>query len=140
MKDYQGSICEDEAQIFLDRDQTEDLIPIQEKNRTFLRKLIERSDGLIGSFLFRRIPESQTTRKIDADIDFFSDQLVDRYVYITIVCLGLAMLIGPLWWLNIDGDRTHRLGIITGFIVLFTLLMGGATNARAFEAMAATAA
>lgn len=137
MNDYKGAICADEAKIF---DETEDLIPIQAKSKTLLRNLIERSGHLIGSSLFSRTPESETAREIDPDIKFFSDELVERYVYIAIVMLGLGMLIGPLWWLNVDVDPTHRLGIITAFVILFTGLMGGATNAKPFEAMAATAA
>lgn len=137
MNDYKGSICADEAQVF---DQVEDLIPIQVKSKTLLREAIEASGSLIGSWLFRRIPKSWTSSEHDPDIKFFSDQLIDRYVYIIIVSLSLGMLIGPLWWLNIEKNATHRLGIITGFILGFTLLVGGTTKAKPFEAMAATAA
>ena len=37
-------------------------------------------------------------------------------------------------------DNNDRLGIITGFVILFTLLMAGATINRPFEVVAATAA
>ena len=100
---------------------------------------MERWGALLGSCLFRTNPTSQVSREDDTNRKYFSDKRVDRCVYVLIVILGLLMLIGPLWWLSFELDSSRRLGIITGFIVLFTLLMGGATNARPFEAMAATA-
>ena len=54
------------------------------------------------------------------------------------------MLTGPLWWLQegmVQGyDRTALLGLITGFLVLFTSLLGTVTVAQPFEVLAATAA
>ena len=70
------------------------------------------------------------------------------------------MLIGPLWWLQhttLDGaSLASRLGIISGFIILFTVSQPSSSNQRrltpeqavvsvvtvasAFEVLAATAA
>ena len=54
------------------------------------------------------------------------------------------MLIGPLWWLNRlafhGSNLSPRLGVITGFLVAFVLLICCLTNARPFEVLAATAA
>jgi len=50
------------------------------------------------------------------------------------------MLLAPLWWMQNVADNNDRLGIITGFVILFTLLMAGATINRPFEVVAATAA
>ena len=57
---------------------------------------------------------------------------------------GLAMLIGPLWWLQqITADESNlqsRLGIITGFIVCFAGILSIVTVAKPFDVLAATAA
>lgn len=69
---------------------------------------------------------------------------LDRAVFVIMILLGLGMLIGPLWWLNNLADHganlAPRLGIITGFLVLFVALISVLTIAKAFEVLAATAA
>ena len=53
------------------------------------------------------------------------------------------MLIGPLWWLQRtihSWSPEGLLGVITGFIGLFTFLLGTVTVAQPFEVLAATAA
>lgn len=53
---------------------------------------------------------------------------------------GLAMLIGPLWILDsISNDSKKRLGVITAFVVAFTVLLSSVTVAKHFEVLAATA-
>ena len=58
--------------------------------------------------------------------------------------LGLAMLIAPLWLLQYvytaEPNLKTRLGVITGFLVAFTLLLSVMVVARPFEVLAATAA
>lgn len=57
--------------------------------------------------------------------------------------LGVGMLVGPLWWLQHlsakDGLKA-RLAVITGFLIVFTILLSILTVARPFEVLAATAA
>lgn len=50
------------------------------------------------------------------------------------------MLIGPIWWLDAVSENHKRLGIITGFILLFALLLSAATQVKPFETLGATAA
>ena len=53
------------------------------------------------------------------------------------------MLVGPLWWLqhiSAQNNTEYRLAVITGFLVLFTILLSILTVARPFEVLAATAA
>lgn len=57
-----------------------------------------------------------------------------------IITTGLVMLIAPQWWLLFVQDRRVQLGIITGFIILFLVLVATVTGARPFESLAATAA
>jgi hypothetical protein len=50
------------------------------------------------------------------------------------------MLIGPLWILDEVQEPERQLGVITGFIALFFVLVAVATNAKIFESLAAAAA
>lgn len=72
------------------------------------------------------------------------DSVVDKLVTCLIMLFGLAMLIGPLWWLqHLSADQPNlqaRLEVITGFLVLFTISLSILTVAKPFEVLAATAA
>ena len=87
---------------------------------------------------FRKELQSKFSDEEDPATKYFDDELVDRFVYIVIVIVGLGMLLGPLWWLYEEETPKYRLAIITGFIILFTLLLG-TTQAGPHETMAATA-
>ena len=63
----------------------------------------------------------------------------DRLLANIIVPFGCFMLVGPLWILYVVQGAERRLGVITGFIVLFAALVFLATKARPFEGLAATA-
>lgn len=54
--------------------------------------------------------------------------------------LGVGMLVGPLWWLQHQNGLKARLAVITGFLIVFTILLSILTVARPFEVLAATAA
>lgn len=72
------------------------------------------------------------------------DSRVDKLATFLIMLLGLGMLIGPLWWLQhlsaYQPNLQARLEVITGFLVLFTILLSILTVAKPFEVLAATAA
>lgn len=71
---------------------------------------------------------------------------IDKIITFLTISAGLCMLIGPLWWLQQITVSTakqnieYRLGVITGFVVLFTVLLGSITVAKPFEVLGATAA
>ena len=50
------------------------------------------------------------------------------------------MIVGPLWWLQHIEAQKARLAVITGFLIVFTILLSILTVARPFEVLAATAA
>ena len=54
--------------------------------------------------------------------------------------LGLLLLLGPMWILQFMSQNTRRLGVITGFVLVFAALLVSATVAKPFEVLAATAA
>ncbi|PKK49209.1 hypothetical protein CI102_4814 [Trichoderma harzianum] len=43
-----------------------------------------------------------------------------------VIAIGLGLLFGPMWWPQFVGDSVKRLGIITGFVLLFTAIYRGA--------------
>ncbi len=72
------------------------------------------------------------------------DSLVHKFVTCLIMLFGLGMLIGPLWWLqHLSAEQPNlraRLEVITGFLIVFTILLSILTVARPFEVLAATPA
>ncbi|KAF2112206.1 hypothetical protein BDV96DRAFT_602651 [Lophiotrema nucula] len=65
---------------------------------------------------------------------------VDKFVGVFITLMGMLMLIAPLWVLAVTEGIYKRLGVITGFIVLFLGLVAFTTVAKPFESLAAAAA
>ena len=72
------------------------------------------------------------------------DWVSDKILTVFTIIVGLGMLIGPLWllqYLSTESSNSQvRLGVITGFIALFTILTSLFTVAKPFEVLAATAA
>lgn len=73
-------------------------------------------------------------------LHYHSETRMDTCIGVTVVSLGVIMLIAPLWALAYTSSLNQRLGVITGFIVLFLGLVSFTTAAKAPETLAATAA
>lgn len=153
-KDPEMQAINEKEAAFINR--RHDLIPVLPKKLSWFRKVLERS-------LVLKIPVLRTCfeRKCK-DIEDYkdirgighgrpgalkpttwqNDKRVDYCSSSVIAIVGLGMLIAPLWILEqINHDRpSARLGAITGFIIVFFLLVAVATTARVFDALAATAA
>lgn len=130
----------------------DDLVPVASTPKAPLRQLIDRFSALN----FLRLPPCIRERKrnerlYNADEDFEmqttvynKDRLFEKIMTVFTIIVGLAMLIGPLWILqHLSTEPSNlqvRLGVITGFIALFTILTSLFTVAKAFEVLAATAA
>jgi hypothetical protein len=124
----------------------EDLIAVQPKVRSWFRDVLEMTYFL--KFM-NHIPGLRYcfTRKPE-DFDIISDgkgywqhdRRVESFSTFTISIAGMGMLVGPLWWLNFVAQQEKRLGIITGFIVVFFVLVLVATTAKVSDALAAAAA
>lgn len=58
--------------------------------------------------------------------------------------LGLGMIIGPLWWLQhlsaVEARYQKRLEVVTGFLVLSTVMFSILTTAKPFQILVGTAA
>ena len=120
----------------------EDLVCVHRKDKSPFRILIESTLvrlPLLKRAFIREIPEREridpesfTTWQNDTNIDIFS--------WILFALLTLGMLTGPLWILEKVNSMAQQLGIITGFIGVFFILVALATTAKVSEAIGAAAA
>lgn len=118
---------------------TSDLFSIVPKLRSPLRRLIERSPSFRTSHVWRK--ELSDLESHDGQCEFYmSDGLIERFVTILVTTFGLLMLIVPLWILAYVHSTAVKLGVISGFVVLFLVLISFATVAKPSETLAATAA
>jgi hypothetical protein len=139
---YLGPIDELEAAFIEHHD---DLITVQPKTRSWFRNVLERS--LILKFpvirpLFERQPEEIKAINTNTQTIWQNDKRIEGLSGTIVALVGLGMLLGPLWVLEVFNTSLPnvRLGIITGFISLFFVLVAVATTARIFDALAAAAA
>jgi hypothetical protein len=73
-------------------------------------------------------------------VTYISDKRVDTFAYVVIVGVGMAMLIAPMWVLEFLDSQLVKLATITTFIIAFLAMISGASSAKPFEVLAATAA
>lgn len=135
LKTYRDAVDEREQKYTKDED---DLIYVIPKvQRPWLHRHF---CNLFANKRFRRHPTDKRGLAYDEETLFLQDkERADAFLAKIMLPLGLFMLIGPLWILYIVRGAERRLGVITGFVVLFAALVFFATTARPFETMAATA-
>jgi hypothetical protein len=126
-------------------DHHDDLISVQPKTRSWFRNVLERTLILRTPFIrtyFEREPEEYEAINTNTRTIWQNDGRIEGLSSGMIALVGLGMLVGPLWVLEVFNwaDSKVRLGIITGFIGLFFVLVAVATTARVFDALAAAAA
>ena len=69
---------------------------------------------------------------------YISDTGFELMTNILIVVVGLCLLSGPMWLLKyVDSDQV-RLGIITGFVFIFAVLMFLTVGHRPYKVLIAT--
>jgi hypothetical protein len=126
----------------IDRDEqkfsehTEDLVSILTKPRSPLHHFFEKFRKLRSWSCFQvRKPTPVSPRT-----SLYSSRGLAAFANVIIVVIGLAMLFGPMWWLNFVQNNEKRLGIITGFTFAFTLVLVGSTIDQPFQVLAGTAA
>ena len=124
--------------------QREDLISVVPQHKSLLQRGLENSAKFHSSRLFR-IRRRTTGVKQDPkgwdDYTVYTDnERVGQFVSAIVIFAGLVMLVAPLWVLEFVDGSVRRLGLITGFIVLFLVLVATVSEARPFESLAATAA
>lgn len=115
-----------------------DLVALVTRVKSPLRLFLEKCKPLLTCRMFRVRPRADQVES--ATTTYHSNTGFDAFVTAVLIALGLVLLLGPMWTLQFVADDVKRLGIITGFILLFTALLASATVAKPFEVLAATAA
>lgn len=120
----------------------DDLIAVQPKRKSRFRHFLESTPLLripVIRNVFDREPDDFNIIK-DSETIWHNDKKVERFSSVVVAIVGLAMLTGPLWILEYVNGAAIRLGVITGFIAVFFVLVSVATTARIFDALVAAAA
>lgn len=127
----------DEEQAYITHE--DDLMAICPHERGYLRKLIGRFNLAQRHRFFRRTPDG--TENYDPETQYLARlDRIDRLVSGIILLAGLVILIAPLWILHSVVDDTVRLGIITGFMVMFLVIVTIVCGMKPGESLGATAA
>jgi hypothetical protein len=115
-----------------------DLVSVQPSYRSLGSTLLEKiSFG--GPWNPRGIPWLRDRFSKEAPRDIVSLQKMEKVSTVVISVAALAMLIGPIWILAFLKPMTHRLAVISSFIVVFFVVLA-ITMSRLYESLAATAA
>lgn len=117
-----------------------DLYNVVPKEKTPLRRLLDRSRKFRIHFLWRKAQAPDLPLYDQDVITYTDDKRIDRFVTIVIVGVGTVMLLAPMWILQALQSNGLKLGVITVFVVVFLGLVSYATVAKPFETLAATAA
>ncbi|KAF7542033.1 hypothetical protein G7054_g148 [Neopestalotiopsis clavispora] len=131
------AIVSDEQQYL---DDQEDLTCLAHKNKTPLRKIIDKSYRIRTLGVWKRKIQDRIPPYDSQHVSYYSDQRIDNFASVLIVLIGLTMLVTPIWTLNAVESMQSRLIIITVFVVIFLLVMSFAMVAKPFETLGATAA
>lgn len=135
---HKSAINENEQSYLINR---HDLFALLPRIKSPLRRLLERSEVFRLWRPWRKLTSDSTLPVYDKkEFTHISDRRVDKCVDIVVVAIGIAMLVGPIWILNGLNGQKEKLATITAFVVLFLGIVGGATVAKIWEALAATAA
>jgi hypothetical protein len=132
--DYQA--IAPEAQEYLEHDA--DLICVAAKEKTPLRQVIDNSLRL-RTLAFWKIQGKDVPSYDTEHLAYYSDKRMDQFSSVTIVVVGVAMLISPIWVLQAIHAFRSKLIVITVFVSVFLLVVSSAMATRPFEALAATA-
>lgn len=119
-----------------------DLITLAKTPKSLLRRLGERCIIFPTNGLFGTVPTQGLSQLDPAFMTTIhaSDEHLDTLASFMAFLAATAMLITPLWVLALVVEEpVHRLGTITGFLVLFLAILTWGTLARPFEILAATA-
>lgn len=71
---------------------------------------------------------------------YYSDKRINNFTSMTIVFIGIAMLLTPIWIPQALHSATPKLIVITIFILAFLVTLSYAMVTKPFEALGSTAA
>lgn len=89
----------------------------------------------------RRVTSIAKSEKVRVETYGFglSERTIDTVVVIISTAMAVALLIVPLWLLAVTHGIKTRLGIITGFVVLFLAISEFTTDTRTLDGLLAAA-
>lgn len=129
-------------------DHDDDLVSIHPKTKTPGRVFLEKfafgspwnPKGItwLKKLLSREAPKDFVSLR-NEDTVWPNDRRMEKVSTAVISVVGISMLIGPIWALAFIRPIEGRLGVISGFIVIFFVVLA-VTISRLYEALAATAA
>ncbi|KAH3962539.1 hypothetical protein HBI25_161070 [Parastagonospora nodorum] len=129
-------------------DHDDDLVSIHPKTKTPGRVFLEKfafgspwnPKGIprLKKWLSREAPKDFVSLR-NEDTVWPNDRRMEKVSTAVISVVGISMLIGPIWALAFIKPIEWRLGVISGFIVIFFVVLA-VTISRLYEALAATAA
>ena len=132
---HKNAIEKDESAWILEEKHTDIIAPTEKPKSDLFRWLEQRT--LIKA-LFRKRPRADQHQT--SSTSYHKSTGLERFMRAVVILLGLGMLFGPMWWLNAVHNQSKSLGIITGFVVLFTFILWSVSVAREFEVLAGSAA
>ncbi|OBT63849.1 hypothetical protein VE03_06580 [Pseudogymnoascus sp. 23342-1-I1] len=135
---HDNRVIADEESDYLNHDQ--DLISIVAKEKTPLRRFLERSRKFRIFRLWHHHPRAELPVYDKDMITYTSDKRIDKFISTLIVAVGSVMLIAPMWILNSLQNTVYKLAVITAFIFVLLGLLSSTTLAKPFETLAAVAA
>ncbi|KAH8751229.1 hypothetical protein BGZ57DRAFT_834174 [Hyaloscypha finlandica] len=134
---HPDAISKDEAAYI---NHSEDLISVRPRSKSPIRRYLESVWWRTGFFpgIFKRQPSDELV--VDGLTFWYNDDNIEAFASIVIGIAGLIMFIAPFWALDVISNTLSKLGLITGFVVLFYCMVTLCTTARSFETLAAAAA
>jgi hypothetical protein len=134
---HPDAISKDEAAYI---NHSEDLISVRPRSKSPIRRYLESVWWRTGFFpgIFKRQPSDDLV--VDGLTFWYNDDNIEAFASIVIGIAGLIMFIVPFWALDVISNTLSKLGLITGFVVLFYCMVTLCTTARSFETLAAAAA
>lgn len=133
---YDGAIDPEES-LFIHKN---DLIPIIHTSKSVIRDFFEAHVFFrVHGLLRQKPPEDVELGEMEAR-KYISNAYVEVVTAVCILIAGMLLLIVPLWILPVLETQNSKLGLITGFVITFLLVMWVATTARHLERLGATAA
>lgn len=119
---------------------TRDLFSVVPKDKTPLRRLLERWSTFRKHWLWREEKSPELPLYDRDNVSYTSDKKINAFITVLILMVGTAMLIAPMWTLEFLTSPLAKLGTITAFIIVFLGMISYASVAKPFEVLAATAA
>ncbi|PMD52381.1 uncharacterized protein K444DRAFT_573140 [Hyaloscypha bicolor E] len=134
---HPDAISKDEAAYI---NHSDDLISVRPRSKSPIRRYLESVWWRTGFFpgIFKRQPSDELV--VDGLTFWYNDDNIEAFASIVIGIAGLIMFIVPFWALDVISNTLSKLGLITGFVVLFYCMVTLCTTARSFETLAAAAA